>query len=212
MNTTVKHLAIVAVLALPLAASRAEIAQTTLDFGAPLPWGHGSCVMKWDRTPASLRARGEDGMSEKSGEYFAVIDAGLWTPMGDNPYIRSLVSQTIWPLGTVVTEDVGKTVKFSALFGWHGGEPARARDIVVAKHTGFSLDQEGTGPGLDGGVEFAFDSVNEREWGEVSSTYTIKPEDVGQELNVNVAVMSKQETADGLPVIATSDWKIEVTE
>jgi hypothetical protein len=155
-------------------------------------------------------------MSENSGDYFAVIDAGLWTPMGEEPYIRSLVSQTIWPLGTIAPEDAGKTVKFGALFGWQGGEAARAKDLVVGKQTGLYVGAApSNGPetaGLDGGTEFAFDSVNEREWAEVTSSYTIKPEDAGKELNVAIVVLSKQEIADGLPVIATSDWKVTVAE
>lgn len=217
MKTTNHLPVLVAALILPCSVSLGQITDQTADFSASLPWGHGSCQIRWDRTPAAIKARGEDGMSEKSGDYFAVIDAGLWTPMGEEPYIRSLVSQTIWPLGTIAPEDVGKTVKFSALFGWKGGEAARVKDLVVGRHSGLYV---GDAPqlnypetaGLDGGTEFAFDSVNEREWAEVTSTYTIKPEDAGKKLNVAIVVLSKQEIADGLPVIATSDWKVTVSD
>jgi len=54
--------------------------------------------------------------------------------------------------------------------------------------------------------------VKEKDWGDVSSTYTIKPEDAGKELTIVVTVLSKQEMGEGLPVIATSDWKITVSD
>ncbi|MEI6340187.1 MAG: hypothetical protein WCQ57_16665, partial [Verrucomicrobiota bacterium] len=60
--------------------------------------------------------------------------------------------------------------------------------------------------------QFQFESVSEREWGSVSATYTFKPEDEGKELSVIVTVLSKQEIAEGLPVIATSDWKVTVSD
>jgi hypothetical protein len=217
MKTTNHLPVLVAALILPCSVALGQITNQTADFSASLPWGHGSCQIRWDRTPASIKARGEDGMSESSGDYFAVIDAGLWTPLGEMPYLRSIVSQTIWNLGSITAEDVGKTVKFSALFGWQGGEASRVKDLVVAKQTGLyvgdtpSRDSPKTA-GLDGGAEFAFDSVGKKDWGEVTSTYTIKPEDVGKQLNVAVVVRSKQEIAEGLPVIATSDWKVTVAE
>lgn len=211
MNITKPILALLAALVVPFSASHGQIASTAVDFSSPLPWGYGSCQMRWDQSPSSIRSRGDDGMSKKCGDHFAVIDAGLWTPMGDVPYIRSLVSQTIWPVGTIGPKDVGKTVKFSALFGWQGGEPARVQDIFVARHTGFLVGDKGVAP-LDGQQEFAFESVNEKDWGEVSSTYTIRPEDAGEELKIAVTVLSKQEMGEGLPVIATSDWKITVSD
>jgi hypothetical protein len=41
-------------------------------------------------------------------------------------------------------------------------------------------------------------------------SYTIKPEDVGKDLRVELQVQTKQEMP-GLPTLATSDWKFTVS-
>lgn len=97
-----------------------------------------------------------------------------------------------------------------------GGEASRVKDLVVAKQTGLYVGVAPShGPetaGLDGGLEVGFDSISEGDWAEVTSTYTIKPEDAGRQLSAAVVVLSKKEIAEGLPVIATSEWKITVTD
>jgi hypothetical protein len=196
---------------LPLSLLHGQIQDQALDFASPPAWGHGTCQTVWGAGPSTVKFRGDEGMSESGGDRFAVIDAGLWTPAGDIPYVRSIVSQTVWPLGQVTAEDAGKTVKFDALFGWYGGEPMRVKDLTVSASAGFLFGTDSVGP-LEGGQEFQFESVSEREWGSVSATYTFKPEDEGKELSVMVTVLSKQEIAQGLPVIATSDWKVTVSD
>ena len=196
---------------LPLSLSHGQVQDQTLDFASPPVWGHGTFQGVWGSAPNTVKFRGDEGMSKKGGDLFGVIDAGVWTPVGDLPYLRSIVSQNIWPLGTIAAEDAGKTVKFDALFGWYGGEPMRVKDLTIAAFSGFFFGTDSLG-GLEGGREFQFESVNENEWGSVSATYTIKPEDAGKELSVMVTVLSKQEIAEGLPVIATSDWKVTVSD
>ena len=89
----------------------------------------------------------------------------------------------------------------------------RAKDMAIGRASGFAIGDGSQGfAGLDDGPEFEFESVSEKDWGEISSTYTIKPEDVGKELSVGITVLCKQEIADGLPVLATSDWKVTVKD
>ena len=197
---------------LPLSPLHGQIQDQALDFASPPAWGHGTCQMVWGAGPNAVKLRGDEGMPESGGDRFAVIDAGLWRPAEENnPYVRSIVSQTIWPLGQVTAEDAGKTVKFDALFGWYGGEPMRVKDLTVSASSGFLFGNDSVGA-IEGGEEFQFESASEREWGSVAATYTFKPEDEGKELSVIVTVLSKQEIAQGLPVIATSDWKITVSD
>jgi len=188
-----------------------QIQDQAFDFASPPAWGHGTFQQIWGAGPNAVKFRGDEGMSESGGDRFAVIDAGLWAPVGDIPYLRSIVSQAIWPLGKVTAENAGKTVKFDALFGWYGGEPMRVKDLTVSASSGFLFGNDSVGA-IEGGQQFQFESVSEREWGSVSATYTFKPEDEGKELSVIVTVLSKQEIAEGLPVIATSDWKVTVSD
>ena len=197
---------------LPLSPLYGQIQDQALDFASPPAWGHGTCQMVWGAGPNAVKFRGDEGMSESGGDRFAIIDTGLWRPAeGNNLYVRSIVSQTVWPLGQVTAGDAGKTVKFDALFGWYGGEPMRVKDLTVSAFSGFVFGNDSVGA-IEGGQEFQFESASEREWGSVAATYTFKPEDEGKELSVIVTVLSKQEIAHGLPVIATSDWKVTVSD
>ena len=166
--------------------------------------------MQWGATPGALQLRGDEGMSDKSGEYFGVIKVNEWTPGEGDPYSRSIVSRSVWPLGTISSDDVGKTAKFSALFGWYGGEPMRVQDLFISGHSGFMAGDQLL-QGLEGGQDFQFESVGEKEWGELSVSYTIKPEDAGKELKFLLQVQSKKEMP-GFPTLATSDWKFTVTK
>ena len=189
-----------------------QLADTAVDFSSPAQWGPGSLMMQWGMTPGQLQMKGDEGMSDKSGEYFGVIKAGEWQPVESetNPYLRSIVSRVIWPLGKITAEDAGKTVKFSALFGWYGGEPLRVQDLVISGHSGFTANDELV-QGLEGLQDFLFESVGEKEWGELSLSYTIKTEDAGKELEFLLQVQSKKELP-GLPTIATSGWKFTVSD
>jgi hypothetical protein len=197
---------------LRVSAGFAQMADARQDFTAPVQWGPGSFMMQWGTTPGQLQMKGDEGMSDKSGDYFAVIKAGEWQSVESetNPYLRSIVSRVIWPLGKITAEDVGKTVKFSALFGWYGGEPLRVQDLVISGHSGFTANDELV-QGLEGLQDFLFESIGEKEWSELSLTYTIKPENAGKELEFLLQVQSKQELP-GLPTIATSDWKFTVSD
>jgi len=196
---------------LPAHVVRAQLADTSVDFSSPVQWGPGSLMMQWGATPGQLQMKGDEGMSDKSGEYFAVIKGGEWQPVESetNPYFRSIVSRVVWPLGTISAEDSGKTVKFSALFGWYGGESMRVQDVIISGHSGF-LANDQLLQGLEGTQDFQFESVGEKEWGEIVVSYTIKPEDTGKELKFLLQVQTKQEMP-GLPTLATSDWKFTVS-
>jgi hypothetical protein len=187
----------------------AQLADLQQDFSSPAQWGPGSLQMQWGATPGALQLRGDEGMSDKSGEYFGVIKVNEWTPGEGDPYSRSIVSRSVWPLGTISSGDVGKTVKFSALFGWYGGEPMRVQDLFISGHSGFMAGDQLL-QGLEGMQDFQFESVGEKEWGELSISYTIKPEDAGKELKFLLQVQSKKEMP-GFPTLATSDWKFTVT-
>lgn len=197
---------------LRVSAGFAQLADASQDFTAPVQWGPGSLMMQWGATPGQLQMKGDEGMSDKSGEYFAVIKGGEWQPVESetNPYFRSIVSRVVWPLGTISPEDSGKTVKFSALFGWYGGESMRVQDVIISGHSGF-LANDQLLQGLEGTQDFQFESVGEKEWGEIVVSYTIKPEDAGKELKFLLQVQTKQEMP-GLPTLATSDWKFTVSD
>lgn len=199
------------VLTLPAHVVCAQLADKTIDFSSPVQWGPGSLMMQWGATPGQLQLRGDEGMSDKSGEYFAVIKAGEWQPVESetNPYLRSIVSRTVWPLGTVSSDDVGKTIKFSGLFGWYGGEPMRVQDLIISGHGGFVVGGQ-LAQRLEGTQDFLFESVGEKDWGEIVVSYTIKPEDAGKDLKLELQVQTKQEMP-GLPTLATSDWKFTVS-
>ncbi len=212
MNFPRPSLLLLTVLTLPAHVVCAQLADKTIDFSAPVQWGPGSLMMQWGMTPGQLQMRGDEGMSEKSGEYFGVIKAGEWQPVKSetNPYLRSIVSRVIWPLGKITAEDAGKTVEFTALFGWYGGEPMRVQDLVISGHSGFTAGDQLL-QGLEGMQDFQFESVGEKEWGELSVRYTIKPEDAGKDLSFLLQVQTKQEMP-GLPTLATSDWKFTVSD
>jgi len=189
-----------------------QLSDARQDFSRPVQWGEGSLMHQWGTTPGSLFLKGDEGMSDKSGDYYGVIKAGEWQPVEseNDPYLRSIISRVVWPLGTVGAEDAGKTVKFSALFGWHGGEPLRVQDVIISGHSGFTLNDQ-LAQGLEGTQDFAFESVGEKDWAELSVSYTIKPEDAGKKLEFLLQVQTKDEAA-GLPTLATSDWKFTVSD
>ena len=212
MNFPRPSLLFLTVLTLPAHVVCAQLADKAVDFSSPVQWGPGSLMMQWGATPGQLQLKGDEGMSDKSGEYFAVIKAGEWQPVESetDPYLRSIVSRTVWPLGAVSADDVGKTIKFSGLFGWYGGEPMRVQDLVISGHGGFVVGGQ-LAQGLEGTQDFLFESVGEKDWGEIVVSYTIKPEDAGKDLRVELQVQTKQEMP-GLPTLATSDWKFTVTK
>ena len=154
--------------------------------------------------------KSDEGMSEKSGDFFAVMEVDEWIPGQGDPYSRSIVSRTVWPLGTISSDDVGKTVKYSALFGWFGGEPMRVQDLFISGHSGFMAGDQLL-QGLEGTQDFLFESVGEKDWGEVVVNYTIKPEDAGKDLKFLLQVQSKKEMP-GFPNIATSNWSFTVAD
>jgi hypothetical protein len=57
---------------------QAQLKDRQEDFSIPAQWGPGSLVMQWGLTPETLRSRGEEGMSDKSGKHFGIIPAGDW--------------------------------------------------------------------------------------------------------------------------------------
>lgn len=179
-------------------------------FSSPAQWGPGSLQMHWGATPGALRVKGDEGMSDKSGEYFAVLNVDDWVPSGEEPYARSIVSRVVWPLGKITPDDAGKTIKFTALFGWYGGEPTRVQDLFISGHSGFLANDELL-QGLEGLRDFQFESVGEKDWGELSVSYTIKPGDADKELKFLLQVQSKKEMP-GFPVIATSEWKFTLSD
>lgn len=161
----------------------------------------------------------EPRMAAKESPYFAVLQTRDWKPNGKEPYLRSIVSRTVWPLAYVLKSDVGKTVTFRGLFGWYGGEPNRNQDLFLSRTSGFhaakSFPPEGPEKPLQGlaeGKPFEFGSLREGEWSEVKFSYKIRAEDVGLILFVQIQVQSKNEESKGLPVLATADWKVKVSE
>lgn len=197
---------------LRVSAGFAQLADASQDFTAPVQWGPGSFMMQWGITPGQLQMKGDEGMSDKSGEYFAVIKAGEWQPVeGEtNPYLRSIVGRSAWPLGIVSADDAGKTIKFRGLFGWYGGESMYVQDVVISGHSGFIIGGQ-LAQGLEGKQDFLFESAGEKEWVEIVVSYTVKPEDAGKDLKFELQVQAKQETP-GLPTLATSDWKFTVND
>lgn len=189
-----------------------QLADAAIDFSSPVQWGPGSLMMQWGATPGQLQMKGDEGMSDKGGDYFAVMRLGEWQPVeGEvNPYLRSIISRVVWPLGTISASDAGKTLKFRGLFGWFGGEPLRVQDVIISGHSGF-LANDQLLQGLEGTQDFLFESVGEKDWGELTVTYTVKPEDAGKELKFLLQVQTKQELP-GLPSLATTDWKFTVSE
>ncbi len=197
-------------LAAPAPALFAQLADARQDFSAPVQWGPESLQMQWGAKPEFLRIKGDEGMSGTSGEHFAVMNVDDWITSGDEPYSRSIVSRVVWPLGTIAAKDTGKTVKFSALFGWFGGEPMRVQDLFISGHSGFVAGDQLL-QGLGGLHDFQFESVGAKNWGEVSVSYTFKPEDAGKELKFLLQIQSKSELP-GFPNLATSAWKITVSD
>jgi hypothetical protein len=188
---------------------QAQLRDRQEDFSIPAPWGPGSFVMQWGVNPETLRSRGEGGMSDKSGKHFGIIPAGEWQTGGGDPYSRSIVSRVIWPMGTVTDKDVGKTITFTASFGWYGGQPDRSKDLYLAKESGFWFGEIPV-QGLKGMQDFEFGSVPEKSWEQLSVSYRIRREDVGKDLQLLVQTHSRKENP-GLPTLATSDWKVKVS-
>ena len=150
-------------------------------------------------------------MSEKGGKYFGQINVGNWQPSPDeqNPYLRSIVSRIMWPVGTVTEKDVGKTVTFTGLFGWYGGQPDRVKDLYLAKESGFYLGDIPV-QGLKGMQDFEFGSIREKDWQELTVSYRVRREDVGKDLQLMLQVQARQQLS-GYPVLTASDWKMKVT-
>ncbi len=188
---------------------QAQLKDRVEDFSIPAQWGPGSFVMQWGVNPETLRSRGEGGMSDKSGKHFGIIPAGEWQAGGGDPYSRSIVSRVIWPLGTVVEKDVGRTIAFTSLFGWYGGQPDRNKDLFLAKESGFWFGEVPV-QGLKGMQDFEFGSIPEKSWEQVSISYRIRREDVGKDLHLMIQTHSRKENP-GLPTLATSDWKVKVS-
>ena len=192
---------------------QAQLKDRHEDFSIPAQWGPGSLMQQWGIDLLDIRKRGEEGMAEKGGKHFGLINAGNWQPSPDeqNPYLRSIVSRIIWPVGTVTEKDVGKTVTFSGLFGWYGGQLDRVKDLYLAKESGFWL--EGVPlpvQGLKGMQDFEFGSIREKDWQELTVSYRARREDVGKDLQLLLQVQARQQLS-GYPVLTASDWKIKVT-
>jgi hypothetical protein len=148
-------------------------------------------------------------MSDKSGKHFGIIPAGDWQAGGGDPYSRSILSRVIWPMGTVTEKDVGRTITFTALFGWYGGQPDRSKDLYLAKESGFWFGETPV-QGLKGMQDFEFGSIPEKSWDQVSVSYRIRREDVGKDLLLLLQTQSRKENP-GLPTLATSEWKVKVS-
>ena len=188
---------------------QAQLKDRQEDFSIPAQWGPGSFVMQWGVNQETLRSRGEGGMSDKSGKHFGIIPAGEWQAGGGDPYSRSIVSRVIWPMGTIVEKDVGRTIAFTSLFGWYGGQPERNKDLFLAKESGFWFGEIPV-QGLKGMQDFEFGSIPEKSWEQVSISYRIRREDVGKDLHLMIQTQSRKENP-GLPTLATSDWKVKVS-
>ena len=189
---------------------QAQLKDRQEDFSIPAQWGPGSLMQQWGIKLEDIRKRGEEGMSEKGGKYFGQINAGNWQPTPDeqNPYLRSIVSRVIWPMGTIVEKDVGRTIAFTSLFGWYGGQPDRNKDLFLAKESGFWFGEVPV-QGLKGMQDFQFGSIPEKSWEQVAISYRIRREDVGKDLHLMIQTQSRKENP-GLPTLATSDWKVKV--
>jgi hypothetical protein len=188
---------------------QAQLKDRQEDFSIPAQWGPGSFVMQWGVNQETLRSRGEGGMSDKSGKHFGIIPAGEWQAGGGDPYSRSIVSRVIWPMGTIVEKDVGRTIAFTSLFGWYGGQPERNKDLFLAKESGFWFGEIPV-QGLKGMQDFEFGSISEKSWEQVSISYRIRREDVGKDLHLMIQTHSRKENP-GLPTLATCDWKVKVS-
>ena len=187
-----------------------QLADAKQDFSAPVRWGDYSFQMSWATTMSGIRLRGEEGMPKNSEKNFGIMVVGDWVPGGDDPYLRSIVGRMVWPLGSITDKDVGKTVKFSGLFGWYGGEPGRSKDLYLSKEWCGFFFGDTLVQGMENGQNFEFRSVRKKEWVKISISYKIRREDIGQDLRFLVQVQSRNE-GPGLPVLATADWKVTVT-
>ena len=188
---------------------QAQLKDRQEDFSIPAQWGPGSFVMQWGVNLETLRSRGYGGMSDKSGKHFGIIPAGEWQAGVGDPYSRSIVSRVIWPMGTFVEKDVGRTIAFTSLFGWYGGQPDRNKDLFLAKESGFWFGEVPV-QGLKGMQDFQFGSIPEKSWEQVAISYRIRREDVGKDLHLMIQTQSRKENP-GLPTLATSDWKVKVS-
>jgi len=188
---------------------QAQLKDRQEDFSIPAQWGPGSFVMQWGVNLETLRSRGDGGMSDKSGKHFGIIPAGEWQAGVGDPYSRSIVSRVIWPMGTIVEKDVGRTIAFTSLFGWYGGQPDRNKDLFLAKESGFWFGEVPV-QGLKGMQDFQFGSIPEKSWEQVAISYRLRREDVGKDLNLMIQTQSRKENP-GLPTLATSDWKVKVS-
>jgi hypothetical protein len=190
---------------------QAQLKDRQEDFSIPVQWGPGSLMFQWGIDPLDIRKRGEERMAEKGGKHFGQINAGNWHPIPSeqNPYVRTIVSRIMWPVGTVTEKDVGKTVTFTGLFGWYGGQPDRVKDLYLSKESGFYLGDIPV-QGLKGMQDFEFGSIREKDWQELSVSYRVRREDVGKDLQVMLQVQTRQQLS-GYPVLTASDWKIKVT-
>ena len=190
---------------------QAQLKDRQEEFSVPVQWGPGSLMRQWGIELTDIRKRGEEGMSEKGGKHFGQIVAGAWQPVPteENPYLRSIVSRVVWLVGTVTEKDVGKTVTFTGLFGWYGGQPDRSKDLYLAKESGFWFGEIPV-QGLKGMKDFEFGSVPEKSWEQLSVSYRIRREDVGKDLQLLVQTHSRKGNP-GLPTLATSEWKVKVS-
>jgi len=190
---------------------QAQLKDRQEDFSIPAQWGPGSLMQQWGIDPLDIRKRGEEKMAEKGGKHFGQINAGNWQPSPDekNPYLRSIVSRIMWPVGTVTEKDVGKTVTFTGLFGWYGGQLDRVKDLYLAKESGFFLGDIPV-QGLKGMQDFEFGSIREKDWQELTVSYRVRREDVGKDLQLMLQVQTRQQLS-GYPVLTASDWKMKVT-
>jgi len=190
---------------------QAQLKDRQEDFSIPAQWGPGSFQYQWGINPEDIRKRGEEGMSEKGGKHFGRLNASAWqpNPTEQNPYLRSIVSRIMWPVGTVTEKDVGKTVTFTGLLGWHGGQPDRVKDLYLPKESGFYLGDIPV-QGLKGMQDFEFASIREKDWQELTVSYRVRREDVGKDLQLMFQVQARQQLS-GYPVLTASDWKMKVT-
>jgi hypothetical protein len=190
---------------------QAQLKDRQEDFSIPVQWGPGSLMFQWGIEPLDIRKRGEEKMAEKGGKHFGQFNAGNWhpVPQEQNPYVRTIVSRIMWPVGTVTEKDVGKTATFTGLFGWYGGQPDRVKDLYLSKESGFYLGDIPV-QGLKGMQDFEFGSIREKDWQELSVSYRVRREDVGKDLQLMLQVQTRQQLS-GYPVLTASDWKIKVT-
>jgi hypothetical protein len=112
-------------------------------------------------------------------------------------------------VGTVAEKDVGRTVTFTGLFGWYGGQPERNKDLYLTKDSGFWFGEVPL-QGLKGMQDFEFGAIREKDWEELTVSYRIRREDVGKDLQFLLQLHGRKSDG-GLPVLATSSWKIKIT-